>query len=503
MPPQPPEPLSPIERRSILVFTGAVAVMLIGWGLGFALREPLWNADPTTIARPPVMREVFGSGVSAMMNTGLIIGFISAGYLAALWALRRGFRYGFPAAIAWSALVCIALLPMRPLASPDVTHLAADVRTLWLHHRYPTNSSNAPGKVDDPVAQGVITYKNSPSGYGPIAYGIGGLPIPIVGDGLGANVAGQKFIAGLFLVIAAAATGLVARRLGMNAGLAAGFVGLNPLMLFEFAGDGHNDSIMVAFSVLALLYLLEREWPDRAIGLVIAAGAVLSKFSIVIAAPLVIASWWPRFRLPFAALCAVAGTGLTVLIMSGHGPGFSTLGPATAVSLTTPANVLSHWLDLGRHGRDVVVGLGYSLWAVALGAIIFRHRLDTPQNLIAAIALAVWLFVFLGSAGTLPWYQSWYLPFAALSGRRWLVVASMVFSIGGFAPILSLHWASDLAQQLNVSRPVDLVVMALWLATGIVALVLWILDSGRGRRTGPRTRQAVRAERRRQSRRTA
>ena len=36
---------------------------------------------------------------------------------------------------------------------------------------------------------------------------------------------------------------------------------------------------------------------------------------------------------------------------------------------------------------DVVVGLGYGLWAVALGAILFRHKLDTPQELIAACAL--------------------------------------------------------------------------------------------------------------------
>jgi hypothetical protein len=163
--------------------------------------------------------------------------------------------------------------------------------------------------------------------------------------------------------------------------------------------------------------------------------------------------------------------------------------------------VLSHWLELGSHGRDVVVGLGYGLWAVALGAILFRHRLDSPQDLIAASALAIWLFVFLGSAGTLPWYQSWYLPFAALGGKRWLMAASLVFSIGAFAPILSRHWTTDLARQL--SRPVDLVVLALWLATGLVALVLWLIDSGRGPRTEVRTRQAVRAQRRRQSRRPA
>jgi len=502
--PQPqPEPISPAQRRAMLVFLGGFAVMLIGWGLGFSLRVPLWDADPSTIARPPVMRDVFGAGISSMTNTGLIIGVVSAGYLAALWALRRGFRYGFPAAVAASAILALALLPMRPLASPDVTHLAADVRTLWLHHEYPTSFKHAPGKIDDPVAREVLVYTNSPSGYGPIAYGIGGLPIPFVGDGLAANVAGQKFIAGLFLVIAAAATGFVARRLGTNAGLAAGFVGLNPLMLFEFAGDGHNDSIMVAFSVLALFYLLEREWADRGIGLVVAAGAVLSKFSIAIAAPLVFTSWFPRFRIPLAALFTIAGIIATVVIMSGHGPRFATLGPATAVSLTTPANVLSHWLELGSHGRDIVVGLGYGLWAVALGAILFRHRLDTPQELIAASALAIWLFVFLGSAGTLPWYQSWYLPFAALSGKRWLVAASLVFSIGGFAPILSLHWTNDLARQLNVSRPVDVVVLALWLATGLVALALWVVDSGRGPRTEVRSRQSVRAQRRRQARRTA
>ncbi len=503
MPQQQREYLSPAERRAVLAFVAGIAAMVVGWGFGFSLRVPLWDADPAVIARPPVMREVFGTGISVMTNTGLIIALVSAGYLVALWALRRGFRFGFPAAVAASALVVLTLLPMRPLASPDVTHLAADVRTLWLHHKYPTSFKHAPGKIDDPVAREVLVYTNSPSGYGPIAYGIGGLAIPFAGDGLVANVAGQKFIAGVFLVIAAAATGFVARRLGMNAGLAAGFVGLNPLLLFEFAGDGHNDSIMVAFAVLALLYLLEHEWADRGIGLAIGLGAVLSKFSIIIAAPLVVTSWFPRFRIPLAMAFTAGGIIATVVVMSGHGPRFATLGPATAVSLTTPANVLSHWLDLGRHGRDVVVGLGYGLWTVALGVILFRHQLGKPQELVAASAIAIWLFVFLGSAGTLPWYQSWYLPFAALSGKRWLIAASIVFSIGGFAPILALHWTTDLARQLNVDRPVDVAVLALWLTTGLVALVLWIVDSGRGPRTGVPTRQAARAQRRRQARRTA
>ena len=133
--------------------------------------------------------------------------------------------------------------------------------------------------------------------------------------------------------------------------------------------------------------------------------------------------------------------------------------------------------------------------------VVYKHPLETVQDKIAAAALLMWVFVFACSPGMLPWYQSWYLPFAALSGRRWLIAASIAFSLGAFWPILALHWESDLHNTLGVSQPVDKVVLLLWLVTGAVALGFWLADrAARQKHTAQSTRQAVRAQQRRHAR---
>jgi hypothetical protein len=483
----------------VLVLAGSILLICVVWMITFSLRVPLWDAPNPVIAQPPVIRKVFPGGVSALVNTVLALAAITAGYLGCLWAVRKGFPHSFPIVMGACCVVALVVLPGRPLASPDVTHLAADVRTLWVHHTYPTNFNGVPSKFNDPVANEVLTYRSAPSGYGPVAYAIGGAPIPFVGTGLAWNVFGQKFIAALFLVLAAYFAGLVARRTGQSPALAAGLVGLNPLLLFEFAGDGHNDSIMVAFGVAALLFVFDDSWRRRSAGLGLGLLSVLSKFSLVLASPVIVAAWFPRWRRWIAlAMAIVAGLAIFAVVAR-YGPRLGTLGPATAVSLTTPANVFGHWFDGGRTYRNWVVLLSYISYILVAAAIVLRHRLESLQDKVAAVGLLMFLFVFACSPQMLPWYQSWYFPFAILSGKRWLIATSLVFTIGGFFPILALNWSSDIVRQTGVTSPVDKAVLVLWLATGLTALSLWYFDSTNRRiRSVSTSRQAVRAMRRRQ-----
>src|SRR6185295_4129602 len=98
--------------------------------------------------------------------------------------------------------------------------------------KMPTNFRGAPGKIDDPVANEVRVYRDNPSGYGPVAYIIGGAPIPFVGGNFRANLVGQKVVAATFLVLTALLAGAIARRLGQNPAFVAGLIGLNPLMIW-------------------------------------------------------------------------------------------------------------------------------------------------------------------------------------------------------------------------------------------------------------------------------
>src|SRR4029079_10176142 len=145
-------------------------------------------------------------------------------------------------------------LPVMPLTSPDAVHLSADVRTLYLHQKYPARRSGAPDKIDDPIAKQVVAFPDQPSSYGPLAYAIGGAAIPFGGGdaSLRGTLFGTKLVSGVFLLLTAIFAGIAAKRLGRNGALAVAMVGMNPLFLWEFPGAGHNATIMAAFGVMPL-----------------------------------------------------------------------------------------------------------------------------------------------------------------------------------------------------------------------------------------------------------
>ena len=499
MPPQRPKQASKPRRqlsreaRTILAFAGAVIVLCAVWLFAFSLRVPLWDATDATIARPPAMNSVFTGGVTALVNTTLILALATAAYLVALWALHRGFRHSFPAVSA----------PRPSLARGASAHASARVAgrhaprgrraDVLVHHAYPPKLANAPAFIDDPVAQKVDVYAKQPSGYGPLAYALEGIALPFTGNSLAGNVAGQKAVAAAFLVLTALGAGFLAGQLGHDPAFAAGIVGLNPLMLYQFAGDGHNDSIMAAFGVFAMIFLFRARWRERAGGLALAAGAILSKFALVFVGPVVLAAWFPRWRRWLAAVLLVVGVALVVMLLAGAGPKIGTRGPATTISLTTPWAVLSRWFSLGHDGQRTLVGISYAMFVLLMALVVLYHPFKKPADMVAAAALVMWLFLFACSPGELPWYQVWYLPLAAAAGKRWLVAAAIVFSCGGFLPTLALNWNNTIFRQMGISNASDKAVIAVWAVTGVIALGLWYSDSGRWRRRTAPARSHARA----------
>lgn len=504
-----------VERQAMVMFVAGVAVIAATWLFGFALRAALWNTSEAII-RSPLMIKVYTNGydangniiqnakgeVGSLVLITLLLAVISAGYLACLWALRRGFRHSFAAALVGTAVACAALMPIVPLTSPDAVHLAADVRTFWLHGKYPTNVSGAPANIDDPIAGKVTSFRQGRSGYGPVAYVIGGVPIPFVGDGLAANVAGQKAVAAVFLVLAAALMGLVARRLGMNPGLAAAALGLNPLMVYVSAGEAHNDIMMAAFGLAGLVLVLDTSWRQRAGGVGMAGVAFLTKFSLALAGPLIAAWWYPRWRWVFAAATGLAIAAFALLVatenlsvVTSRLPGDAGVGPALATTRTSPWSILpdADPVTGDADTRRRFVAVAYGLLAVIVLAVIARHPLKTPADLPAAIATLMWLFIFAALPGYLPWYQAWYLPFAFLSGRRWLICTALVFSVGAFVPILALQWARFIIADMNISTPHHKAVIVLWVVTSATALGMFLWDRAEANR---RRRDAAVSERR-------
>ena len=466
--------------RTEATFVAAVLALCLTWLAGITLRARLWTVDLDIVRRSGIFR-VFGVQVSDMMEVGFVIGIATVLYLVCLQALRRGFRRSYPAAIVATVLAGLSFLPSVELTSPDAVHLAADVRTFWLHGKLPVTFDAVPAKIDDPVAREVLAFKNNPSGYGPVAYAIGGAPIPFAGDGLRRNLFGQKVVAAVFLVITAALGGLVAKQIGGNPGLVTGLIGLNPLMLWQFPGDGHNDSLMAALGVAALLLVIRPGWRDRAGGMALAGAAVLSKFGLLLASPVLGAYWFPRWRKYMAGFVALVAVLAFVIFAFKLWPSIGTVGPASAIAVTTPWGVFADWIDAQRDAQAALVGTSYALFFLLLAYIVAYHRLLDARDLVTAFATAMFLFLFVCSPGYLPWYQIWYLPFAMISGRRWLVVSSIVFSAGAFLPILAINWAGAIETEMRVTNPVSKAVLMLYIAVAVVAIVLHRADRNRER----------------------
>ena len=458
--------------QAALIFAGGLAVMCLVWFFGIATRISLAE-DNDVVARAGISRVLTG-GFPDFRDTTLLIALAVTAYFVCLWALRRGFKYDFAAAIAGTILAGCSMLPAMPLTSPDAVHLAADVRTFWLHNTWPADFDGVPAKFDDPVANEVRVFRGQPSGYGPLAYAIGGAPIPFVGDGFKANLVGQKVMGGIFLTLTATAAGLLARRLGQNGAFVAGIVGLNPMMTWQYPGDGHNDAMMAFFGVVALGLVMERSWLVRGGGVATWAVSALCKYALVLASPVVAAWWWPKWRNPLAFLTASLGGFVLLLYVVRSGPVENgALGPAGAIIQTTPWHWLQLWFDTGRSGNGRIVVASFVLYFFVLGLVMMFHRLETRTDLVAAVALVLTAYLYVCAPGYHPWYIIWFLPFAAMSNSRWLIAGGIAFSVGAFIPVLALNWQITLGNVWHISYPVEWATALMWTCTAAAAYVGW------------------------------
>lgn len=453
-----------IHRRPQVQIAVATAIFALTWFFGLSYRTRIWDANIEWVRRSGISALLQG-GVSDLFSVAFVVAVAAATYAIVLVALRKEFAHRFLFAVAGSIVVALAALPTTPLTSPDTTHFAADVRTLWLYGRDPTEFENAPGRVDDPVTQEVRTYDGAPSGYGIVAYGIGGAPLPFVGDSLRANIFGQKVLSGTMLILTGLAAGLVANKLGRNSAIAMASICMNPMFVWQFPGDGHNDIIMAAFATIALYFLVEKAWSQRSAGIALAVLSVLTKYSVVIVAPIVLVSWFPKIRRIMGALVAVGGLALVTIFFAVFKPGIATIGPLEGVTRNTPWSYVFEGFDLSGGAHDFVLAVCYGGAILAIAAICFFHKFEDKQDMIDAIALALALFLFLFAPTLRQWYLIWGFPIVMLSSKRWLRYGAVAFSLCGFLPTLALNWQITIARELGISYPVQISVALAWIIT--------------------------------------
>lgn len=199
----------------------------------------------------------------------------------------------------------------------------------------------------------------------------------------------------------------------------------NPLVIVEFAGNGHMDALAMA-ALLAAWLLLEQQRKVTS-ALLLAAGVLLKVFPIVLAPLWLRRMGWPRDGKSW--LGAAGALGLAAMA-------WWPFRGAEAALLETLAYYESRWQNnnaslyallrwaSGSHelaagiGAGVVAGL--ALWAAA------RH-LEPLRAILVIVAVLLLL-----SPNGYPWYFTWLLPFLCLArvgsfGLAWLLLTVTQF----------------------------------------------------------------------------
>ena len=335
-------------------------------------------------------------------------------YLAALAAVRRA------PPVLGAVVVAACVIQLIPLAGPLL--LSTDAWTYWEYGRIAAIHDGDP-YVDTPNAfpddpaydKAGADWRDTTSVYGPAFT----LVSEAVALAAGSSAAAAAWIFKVIAAVGVLACTLLAARLARDKPYAAALVGWNPLFAIHFAGGGHNDSLLVALTMAALVLAAagRRQWAGAAWAL-----AILIK-------------WIP---LVFFALRAIAAratkrpvghlgfalTAVAVIALATWRYGFDWLrsvGPLARNAEEQSSYALPHRLEqLGLpHGLTLAlagIGLAAGLLWLAREARRGNARLGLAGCLL--LATTPWLT---------PWYAIWALPLAAAEDDRRAQLLSLAF----------------------------------------------------------------------------
>jgi hypothetical protein len=276
----------------------------------------------------------------------------------------------------------------------------------------------------------------SPSAYGPLWELLAAGVSRLVGDNFLANLIGFKLLGLLFYAgCIALIAGVLQRHAPERALSGVVLFAWNPLVLYETAGNAHNDIVM-AFFILLGMYFLSRDFrfvqralarfpvsvgefipralPCVSAALAFTAGALV-KFISLLLIPLVLAVAWRAFsrRRPrlvaivSASLAAAAFAALLYAPFWRGGDPLSLQRRETLFTASLPALIQAHLeLPLGLMMSQRLVA---RITLLALGfAVLFQTlRVWREPDWLAPVRAAARLLLFY-LLFTCLWFQSWY-----------------------------------------------------------------------------------------------
>jgi hypothetical protein len=231
----------------------------------------------------------------------------------------------------------------------------------------------------------------------------------------------------------------------------------NPAIIWELAGDGHNDALMIALTLLGIAWILRHRYPAA---MAVMSLAILTKYLPLILAPLYVVHAWrtagDRTRLMADALRGAAlSAGVIIVLFFPLWVGVQTFmgvrvngAPGSSGSTATMAREVLERLWPHAQWEGIV-------WAVVLVALVIcimwqARRIADDMSLLRASALVWLLFVLLFCPTYWPWYATMPVALAALVAEPPLLIIAVTLSFSArvIAPLTMLFVHETISRRL-------------------------------------------------------
>jgi alpha-1,6-mannosyltransferase len=364
---------------------------------------------------------------NALAAVGVVAAVFAA--VAFLLLLREAWRGtvspGLVIVLAVAYHVVVLFLPL--LFSRDVYSYAYYGRIAGVYHANPYVQTPSDFPRDALAAYVGPKWVDTPAVYGPLFTQLSSLVTRFV-DSVAALIVTFRLIAVSASLATVGVIAWVARRLWPEReAFAVAAFGLNPVVLFQSAGSGHND-LLVALCVAAALAFVtaRRTMPAVAVltlGTLIKATAGVPLLLLLVA--VTVRSPEGRRLRAFLGHAAVAG-GIAVLLAA---PFLQTEDPSLGMTelakhegWLAPSRLFRRLLD-GASGDTLGIAVRVTFPVLLVGAVflIARSLVRRAPDIPPAAQGAAWgwglLCLMLLGPVLLPWYVTWAMPLAFLLPR--------------------------------------------------------------------------------------
>lgn len=370
-------------------------------------------------------------------------------------------------------LVLAALLPLLGLAvaipphgSQDLWSYVMEGRTVSVHHHSPYRLAPDQTGPDPLLARVAPRWRHQPAVYGPGFIAAAAVITRLAGT---SPIALRLAFQVLAAAAALACVVVVGRKTGDPGAMA--WLGLNPGLCLFVVNLGHNDLLVGAAVLIAILIAVER---PAVAGAVVGLAALVKIVGLLALVALAVSV---AGRVGRRAGATLAGVGVCV-VAAGYalaGGTAAALPLRTASQWHTPGSLAAASLALLPHINDVLVC--QALVAIAVVVLLVRGHAE-PHWLVTAVVVAY----LLGAPYILPWYTAWALPAAALAWRSRLSLLIVVQSAALAVISVDNRTLAPNGLHIALSTATRTILPALEIL-GLVVLMVTVL--GRGRRREP------------------